>query len=142
MKYICVFALFVFNISCVTLNKHKGMRVEKMAIAFQDFFENDTVSISLNDCQLFENKVLNSVKEIGYTGITLWIDNQNEILLGSTVLNTPCRVDLNSENKVSVVLNGNIETFIIDLNKGVYIGFDKKEDHLYLIQSTMPFEYD
>ncbi|MGE5317557.1 MAG: hypothetical protein ACM3ME_06140, partial [Chloroflexota bacterium] len=88
------------------------MKVGKMVIAFQDFFENDTVSISLNDCQLFENKILNSTREIGYTGVTLLI-SQNEVLLGGTILNTPCRVDLKSENKISVVLNGNLETFTI-----------------------------
>lgn len=142
MKNICIFALLIFNNSCATLSKQNEMKVEKMVIAFQDFFENDTVSISLNDYQLFENKVLNSIKEIGYTGVTLSINNQNEVLLGSAILNIPCRVDLKSENKVVVVLNGNIETFTIDLNKGVYIGFDKKGDHLYLIQSKMPFEYD
>ena len=142
MKNICILALLIFNNSCATLNKQKDMKVEKMVIAFQDFFENDTVSITLNNCQLFENKVLNSVKEIGYTGVTLLINNQNEVLLVNAILNIPCRVNLKSENKVSVVLNGNIETFTIDLNKGIYIGFDKKGDHLYLIQSKMPFEYD
>ena len=64
MKNICIFALLNINNSCATLSKQKEMKVEKMVIAFQDFFKNDTVSISLNDCQLFENKVLNSIKEM------------------------------------------------------------------------------
>jgi hypothetical protein len=140
MKNICFFVLLLCN-SCI-ISQQKKIKVEKIVIDFQDFFKNDTVSIYFNNCQLFENKILNSNQVLGHTGVTLQINNQNDVMLGNTALNIHCTVNLKLENEVNIILNGNMERFIIDLSKGIYIGFDKKEKHLYLLQSKMPFEYD
>lgn len=134
--------LFILNIGCMTVNKQSFMKVEKIIVSFHGFFENDTISVKLNNCLILKDKLLKSDDIIGYTGVTLTVDNSNRVFLGKELLGTSCLIDLMDENNVAVILNGYQENFKIDLSKGIYIGFDKKGKQLYLIQSKTPFEYD
>ncbi|HPN68359.1 MAG TPA: hypothetical protein PLZ32_02540, partial [Saprospiraceae bacterium] len=133
--------LLVLNTGCISINRNSIMQENKMIISFQDFFENDTVTCKFNDCLILDSKILNSRKDVGNTGLTLTI-SKGKVLLNNTSLDINCLTDIKNENFVTILLNGHEETFKIDLSKGVYIGFDKKDKHLYIIQSKTPFEYD
>ena len=141
MKYLFYSILVVLSTSFINVNKRCVMQEEVMVLSFHDFFENDTVTCKINNCAMFENKVMNSHKVIGYTGVELTI-TKDEILLGTSVLKTHCLIDLKKESNVTIILNGYEENFKVDLKQGVYIGFSKKGKRSNLIQSRIPFEYD
>lgn len=141
MWNIFLFAL-ILNTGCMITNKQNYSSDEKMVLAFQDFFDNDTVSVKVNHCTILKDKLLKSDEIIGYTRIILTVNKANKVFLGSNLVSTNCSVDLKEKNSVTIILNGNETVFEIDLAKGAYIGFDKKDKGLYLIQSKIPFEYD
>ena len=141
MKYLFYSILIVLITSFINVNKRCTMQQEIMVLSFHDFFENDTVTCKLNNCTILENKVLNSHKVIGFTGVELII-NKGKILMGNSVMKTHCLIDLKNESNVTVILNGYKENFKVDLTNGVYIGFSKNGRRTNLIQSRIPFEYD
>jgi hypothetical protein len=110
-------------------------------LSFQDYFANDTVTCFVNDCLIFDGWTLNSELDVGLTNVVLKFAN-NEILLGSEVLEVSCSPCLMPRNEIAVILNGHKEVFRVDLDKGVYIGFDKIADRVRLNQSASPFIYD
>ncbi len=142
MKKLYLLIYLCLSISCMHLNKQKNMEIKKISIAFQDFFENDIVSVELNKCLIVKDILLNSSKDIGNTGVVLYVDNKNRVFIGQDDIITTCNVKLKVENTISIILNGNKKTFNINLSKGSYFGFDKKGDDVFIIQSKLPFEYD
>lgn len=126
----------------MTIRKQDIIITKKMVVDFQDHFKNDNISVKLNNCLILKNKLLDSKKGHGNTEVTLTIDNRNSVFLSEMILKVLCKVDIKPENSINIVLNGDEQTFFVDLSKGIYIGFGKKGNRLYLSQSKVPFEYE
>jgi len=157
------------QINCgIFKQSNKKEMANKMQIDLQDWFENDTVTIYINECLVLKNEVLRSNVSTGYTGVNLTIVNNTrsaiikrapiiyiadcphwpDIFYGyppdTTILDLSCLITWTSTVRVTAILNRHKENFDIDLNKGAYIGFSRREcgQRLWLSQSERPFIYD
>jgi hypothetical protein len=132
---------YSFNMSKKNINLEKILLFE---IDFQDFFENDRASLRLNNCIIFENVQLVSDKSEGLTDIILkgyWCE-KNKIEIIFKKKSVICNF---SEHKIDLLIlfNNKEKPYLIDLRKGKYLGFSKKNsDELVFNQSLKPFVYD
>lgn len=127
----------------------KSVKESCLEIDFQDFFQEDTMTLKMNDCIVFENLVLTSSQSTGLTNVqvfayeysaglislklVLWGDSDKEV----------CRLKKNEVYHAEIILNGQMVSFELFLGRGKYFGFSKKgEADLYFNQSQIPFEYD
>lgn len=114
------------------------------AIDFQDFFDNDMVTLIIDDCTIFKNAILTSDKIDGMTDVSLKVTSQNSMFI--ITLNNQKEVRCENEGDfllLTIVVNEVENTFQIDLNNGKYVGFDKTTtNELRLHQSQIQFEYD
>lgn len=113
-----------------------------MYVDFQEYFNSDTVSFSIEGRSVFENEILTSNKVDGLTGTRVLVDgsmeNMNIKYRDSDIL-----VPLAQNKKLltKITLNGHNTEILIDVEKGRYIGIGKNRDSICLIQSRYPFEY-
>lgn len=113
-------------------------------IDFQDFFEEDKVSFLINNCLVFENRILTSDKIDGLADTFIRVKKENSVL----------GVSINDKKNIKCKTNSNIVTltiyvnkvknkFTLDLYRGKFIGLEKSEKNkLILNQSERQFEYD
>jgi hypothetical protein len=143
MRNLVLRILFSLLFSCKGFNQHNVKKIiNEMEIDFQDFFKEDIVSVRINDCSIIEDEVVTSNQIIGYTGFRIKVISPNKVSYRDKHKTLLCSFNLEANVKVFVTLNGNEELFEIDLSRGHYIGFDKKDEQLLLSQSKEPFEYD
>ncbi|MEM5567091.1 hypothetical protein WNY78_18360 [Psychroserpens sp. AS72] len=113
-------------------------------IEFQDFFEKDQISFLINNCLVFENKILTSDKSVGLTDIFLKIKKENSALV--IALNNDKNITCKTKDSTlifTILVNQVENIFTLNLNDGKYVGFDKLDNNKLLFnQSHMPFEYD
>lgn len=129
--------------SCESENKSSDEMV--FTIDFQDFFDDDEISLQINNCVVFEGLHLKSDPSTGITNVQVILTHKGnlKLLQSSKEKEIDCRLNERSEYVIEVVVNGNQNSFILDLNKGRYLGFDKKENNaVQLNQSHTAFEYD
>jgi len=133
-------------ICCVLLNScSMNTKTETLLeIDFQDFFKEDTVSLNMEDCNVFSNLVLTSDEILGMTEISVQVikETSRTILIKYQESEERCPFKSDKSLQVSVILNGKKNVFDIDPTKGKYIGFGKKIDEIYMLQSEHPFEYE
>lgn len=137
---------YLFFIVCIimscTVKSQKNME-SYLEIDFQDYFQNDTVSLSIDKYLVFANMPLNSDFSTGITDIQVKIYKQRK---GGFVKYGKSRIKIGNLTgllNISVSLNGNKNEFKVDIAKGKYIGLSKKGDNnLRLYQSKEPFEYE
>jgi len=113
-------------------------------IDFQDFFHNDTVTLRINDCLVFKDHQLTSEISTGLTDARVkgYLDDEMQI---SIFFSSESHLCMYSKDKISIsiVLNHYIKKYVVDLSKGRYIGFSKKDkNELSFSQSQKPFIYD
>ena len=116
-----------------------------LEIAFQDFFREDTVSLNIEDCNVFRNLVVTSDEILGITDICVQIIKEvsDTVLIKYQDNEEICHYKSDKTMQMSVVLNGQKFDFDITPSKGKYIGFGKNNDgSLDMIQSKDPFEYE
>ncbi len=116
-----------------------------LEIAFQDFFRDDTVSLNIEDCNVFRNLVVTSDEILGITDICVQIIKEvsDTVLIKYQDNEEICHYKSDKTMQMSVVLNGQKFDFDITPSKGKYIGFGKNNDgSLDMIQSKDPFEYE
>src|ERR1700678_4389712 len=99
-------------------------------VDFQDHFQNDTVSLEINGCSIFSRKLLTSDRSTGLTSaiVEAQLTNNEQIKINFNGQSSLCTY---SEGKIfmSIVLNNFVKKYEIDLSKGKYIGFSKKDMH-------------
>lgn len=140
LALICV-AFCSYGIAQDTLTKDRKVIFE---IVFQDFFNNDTISLKANDCSTFKNIILTSDKSTGMTDVKFKVyahgRKEAEIVLKDHLIIYNYSVD---QISLIIYLNGNEIKYNINLKKGAYLGFSKKnKDGLSFLQSIAPFQYD
>lgn len=142
MKNVILFIL-IFLIGCNSLKKKSATNMDSiLEITFQEFFNNDKLSLKLNEFEIFENIFVSSNKTSKITNLTVKAFNDNVLISNRQVKKIYLKFSLKNNLVIKTFLNDKQEIFEIDLTKGKYIGFDKKIDELYLLQSKTPFEYD
>lgn len=138
--------LLSFNTNACCLSKqHSNMNDSTLfEIDFQDFFINDTVSLRINNCAIFNNVRLLSNGSLGLTKMRVKVSRNKGSDCQVKFLNKAikCRI-ANDEIKLTILLNGAENKYTININDGKYIGFSKKDGgELYFNQSKIPFQYD
>ena len=128
-------------IAC-TVRSQKNMD-SYLEIDFQDFFKNDTVSLTINQYLIFKNKPLISDFSTGITDVRVRIYHYE----GGGLIkfdNDSLKIDsLSNPVIIKASLNGSLNEYTIKLENGKYIGLSKKSDTGFkLYQSKKPFEYD
>ena len=115
-----------------------------LRIDFQDFFENDTVSLYFEDAKIFKDLIVNSDEILGMTDISLEVikENSNNFVVKNQKTEIKCSPRSNRYFNILVILNAKRNEYEIDISKGKYIGFGKKVNEVYMTQSKEPFEYD
>jgi hypothetical protein len=111
---------------------------------FADFYSNDTLTMYINDNIIVTDYILNSDPSLGLTN--LYFDGTIENRMANlNYLNKNLKFKV-TDNKLrlSIILNSRCSKFIIDLNKGGYIDFSKKnkKNEMDIFQSKTPFQYD
>lgn len=143
MKLLILFTIMIIN-SCAS-EKDSNNSEMIFTIDFQDFFERDTVTLQVNNCVVFEDLILTSDKSTGITSIQVVYNHKGylKLLSSGKEKEINCQLKENSEYVIKVLVNGESNSFRVDLDKGGYLGFDKKTGNkLQLNQSQVAFEYD
>lgn len=121
-------------------------------VDFQDFFREDIIIFTIDDCRIFEKTVTSNIYDEsgdmfinnGFTGIAIMgfkVEDYIEIQFEEE--SARCKIIEGKYLKLTIFLNGTPNVFNVDLSKGKYIGFDKGESNsLLLHQSGYPFEYE
>lgn len=114
-------------------------------IHFQGGFDiNDSCSLSINGCKIFENKTFNGFVGLDFTGCVIHSHTDS----GYHVINDIGKTDTIRCEKSDVFVikfkvNRIENEFKIDRVKGTYLGFSKNEDGtIHLTQYTSPFIYE
>jgi phosphoribosylformylglycinamidine (FGAM) synthase-like amidotransferase family enzyme len=113
-------------------------------VDFQDFFQNDTVTLGINGCSIFSNKLLTSDRSTGLTSAIVKAQLTNNAQI-KVYFNGQSFLCMYSKDKIfiSIIFNHFEKKYEVDLSKGKYIGFSKKDKHeLIISQSKRPFIYD
>lgn len=141
MKIIHVFMMFIYLMACAAPNQK---RVESIfEIDFQDYFKNDTISLAIDSQSVVSNLIVNSDTSVGLTALSVRffiIEEGVQVKYGaeSVLINK-----LTFPVEIILSLNGYRNKYLIDLNKGKYVGFSKKIDKsFYFYQADEAFEYD
>lgn len=140
-----IFAFFFLFISIHLFSNAKVWGQEKLilAIDFQDFFNNDTLTLLINGDTVFQDIKVTSDKSLGQTKAKVRIFSTNSDKI-SIIYNQKSIVTEYSQNiKVSVILNTFKRTYCVDPFNGIYIGFSKENNTgLTMVQTTNRFQYD
>jgi len=113
-----------------------------MQVDFQDFFENDTVALKINDCLIFTNAILKSHDIIGITDMSVKFEQKGEGYKCAFKDSSVTCDRFHSNVKIQITLNRVLREYNINVDNGKYIGFSKKsKNDLDLIQSVSPFHY-
>ena len=118
-----------------------------LQIDFQDFFQGDQVGLKISDCTIIQDSALTSNKSDGFTGLSIKIYEKSDLTIKIKYLQRQINCHLNKKYDgafaLTVILNGVPSQYQIDLSKGNYIGFSKKNQReLYFRQATSRFLYD
>lgn len=120
----------------------KGYEVV-LQIDFQDFFELDTMSMSIDNFTVFKDIVVNSGTVLGLTDVQVQLKKQKDYFICSFRETTNKCPDIGKFVKIKVLVNGVKSEYNIDIGKGKFIGFSKKSNNkLLFVQANSPFEYD
>ena len=136
--------LFI-NHSCSSTKQNmdisKGTILE---IDFQDFFQRDKIGLNLRDCLILKDTLLTSNKTDGFTGLSVKVFSSNNEIVWVKYLNKEVECKINPQKiPITVFLNEKASCYEVDLSKGKFIGFSKRnETELYFNQATTSFVYD
>jgi hypothetical protein len=139
MRYIYIVLCLTFSSFALGNNHNQYLR-----IMFADFYSNDTLTMYINDKIIVTDYILNSDPSLGLT--TLHFDGaivKKMVLLKYLSKEFKYKVTDN-KLRLSIILNGRCTKVVIDLKKGGYIDFSKKnnKNELDIFQSKTPFQYD
>jgi len=138
-KYIFIVAFMLFSCS---VNSQK-MVYRCFEIDFQDFFKNDTVSLSINQHQVFKNEILNSDFSTGMTNVSVRVCFHKKRGFVEYKSKSFEIDNLSQPVILKVHINGILNEYIINLKQGEYIGLSmKRNGGLNIYQSKIPFEYE
>lgn len=144
VKFILFFYLMSANYSCTS--SYQNMRNDNdllFEIVFQDYFSNDMIELKLNNCSIFSDS-LTSSKILGVTKMRILAYKGTGLTYSIKIINKFVECNSNKDEiNLEVVMNGHKDKFKVDLKKGRYIGFNKKnKNEVDIIQSMNPFVYD
>ena len=139
MKYIYIMLFLSFSSLAFGNNHNQHLR-----IMFADFYDSDTLTMYINDNMIITNYILNSDPSLGITSLHFdgAIVNRMAQL---KCLNKKFKFKVvDNKLRLSIILNGRCSKIVIDLKKGGYIDFSKKnnKNELDIFQSKTPFQYD
>lgn len=146
MQKYCVGFIIMVVMLCSTLEQDRACMNDSsiLEIHFQDFFVNDKVRLTINDCEVFRSLTLKSNELFGSTGLKVIITKggKTEILLSFLTEKKVCK-SKGQTIKIVILVNDRENKFVVDPRNGKYVGFSKKNgDELIMLQSQLSFEYD
>lgn len=140
MKLLLTFNLFLLLFSNVENNTNNTLFFN---IDFQQGFQNDTLSLMINNTEIFENEVATTFNMIGLTlinNIKVYSDSKKtfvEYKNQKILLKTKAKKDF----KFEITINNKKFIFFINQTNGQYIGFNKSDNKINYIQTDKTFYY-
>ena len=136
MRIIIISILFLL-IGCKTSLQEKVLKnKDAFSISLGSCFENDEISIELNGLGIFQNKIITSDKIIGITGYNFTYfeyKNEGKIIIQTNNHRKEIKQYLNDKDyKVTVIINGSMNYFKLDLSKGRNIMIEKCTENRHL----------
>ncbi|NII28583.1 hypothetical protein HB364_26100 [Pseudoflavitalea sp. X16] len=115
-----------------------------LMVDFQDHFNNDIVGLKFNNCIVFSGEHITTKFPVGFANFRVRFlkerKNKYRVLYSDKMIVCKSREKV---LKLVVQLNDSEHEFFIDLGKGKYIGFSKKnKKELYFFQKNKPFVYE
>ena len=140
-----MYSLLIGAFSFCRTNKinHHTNDTSFLEIHFQDFFLNDRMGVKFNQCEVFKNLEVSSDKSTGTTGVQIKLFKEhNSYLIRWLDKKFVCN-QTNGAISLVIALNGAEHNYSIDISKGKYLGFSKKnKGELSFVQSQTSFVYD
>ncbi|MCH4895567.1 hypothetical protein E0494_02490 [Marinilabiliaceae bacterium JC040] len=139
-KVMQISIVFLVMACCVNIRQNINSTFE---IDFQDFFKRDTVSIKVGGQLVLKNKIINSDFSTGLTDLSLKVYIKENYVIVEIEDNKIRINDIAIPFTLDIYLNGNLNRYSLDENKGKYIGFNKNSKTTFeFYQQDEPFEYD
>ncbi|HRH49129.1 MAG TPA: hypothetical protein PLP23_10270 [Panacibacter sp.] len=124
-----------------------------MGIDFQQGFMNDTVSLKINDFDIFNNRILNTDTNYNFAGVRIYFYGLKNDKVAVSIATSNSESDSFDSIKFSKIdidhvilklnINNNLSEFSVDLTKGKYIGASKIPDNKSdFFQKHIDFAYD
>jgi len=141
--YIPFFFIQIILYSC----QSKKIQINESNLAFridfQDGFISDTISVSINKCQVVNKKILTSNKLPGVTDLQLLVysngSDNHEIHDKKQII----KCENKDTIRLLILFNSAKLDYVGYLSKGKYFGFNKiNSQKLEFEQSVVPFYYD
>jgi hypothetical protein len=120
-----------------------GGKNSYLVIHFQDYFNNDNVSLKINGNIVFENIMLTSDNTSGYTDFCIEIGKERKHNFFIKHANKIQRYTTREKILIiTVIVNKHENKYYVNPFKGKFIGFNKISDSsLYMSQSRIAFKY-
>lgn len=112
-------------------------------ISYQSCFRNDTCSLKINNVLVFQNKIIKTMKELGFAYVEIEIyklGNKYYLKCDNNLMKIPFKNS--NELNVESEINGKNEKMKIYIFNGKFIGFNKCFGKLEKSQKFTEFQYD
>lgn len=136
--------LVLLGLGCSINQKKSHIKNTFLVVDFQDYFNNDTVGLKFNNCSIFSGERITTKSPVGFANFraSFFKERKNKYKILYSGKMTMCKSS-DKFLKLIVQLNGSEHEFFINLDKGKYIGFSKKNDkELYIFQNLRAFIYE
>lgn len=133
-----------FLVACTFSKKNTNQLDTYLKIEFQDGFKNDTLSMIVNDCTVFNNEILSSSWNLGVTSANVFLyksENKFEIKFGKKSVR--CILSGKIAPTFIIFVNSVKNEFQFDVEKGKYIGLNLGNmNKLDVLQLKRPFMHE
>ena len=144
LKTFLLSLIVVFFLRC-TSSKNAIVQSESyLEIEFQDGFSNDTVSMTVNGCAIFDSEILTSSKNLGTTEKNVLLYKvKNKLKIKYEKKNIKCLQTEELAPTFIIFVNSKQNILHFDDKKGKYIGLNLGNmNQLDVLQLNRPFRHE
>lgn len=134
-------ALFVILFSIVNGYDFGSGSSVLCQIDFQEGFSNDTLDIKINDVEIIKDGVLNTNPDLGVTKLKFRVYQIGKKRDSIAILENYVFCPHYKSPIIQINYKGVTTTYVINLKKGKYIGINRHEKIITLVQSKTQFYY-
>ncbi len=144
MDKILILSLLLIILSCST-QKEIDSNVHTIAeIEFQDGFNKDSVSLMIENCNIFDENIVTSSKVHGTTSLiaTVYKKKNKTMVITSDERSITCNNQMKETFSIIVQVNSFSQKLNLNISKGKYIGLNRGNNEIIILQSVRPFKYE
>ena len=143
LKYF-LFSLISTALLQCTSSKNTTQLDSYLEIEFQDGFSDETISMAVNGCRIFDDGIVTSSKNLGTTekNVSLYkLKDKFQVKFENT--NIMCSQNNQIEPTITIFVNSRQNVFQFDRQMGKYIGLNLGNDNkIDVLQLNRPFRHE